>query len=77
MNQINVKPKGKPRGKEGGRNPIYSEPLFKATIRISNQHVLTLEEIDINLSAAIRAVLDDPKVSKAIHKFIDERKSKS
>ena len=70
----------KPRGGKrpgAGRQSIYKgELLQQKTVRLPSAHLSTLYEINSELSGAIRDILDDPRLSRAIRVFIQERKRK-
>lgn len=65
----NTKPRG---GKRpgAGRKAKYIFPMRRQTIRIPDEHLFILKEIDSNLSQSIRAMLDDQAVRSAIREII-------
>lgn len=56
-----------------GRHRIYGAPMLKQTIRIPQEHLHILREIDPNLSKSIRAIIDDKAAQSAIREIIKRR----
>lgn len=59
--------------KNAHRPPLYGEgeTMVQHTIRITKSHTSKLKEAHPNVSKAIRAILDDPKLSVEIDKFVE------
>ena len=70
----------KPRGGKrpgAGRHSIYKgERLQQKTVRLPSAHLSTLYQVNPELSGAIRDLLDDPRIARAVRLFIQERKRK-
>jgi hypothetical protein len=62
---------------KAGRHSLYGSPLKKCSFRIPDAHVKTLLEIDPNLSASLRVIMDDPRIERLIKKLIIERKERT
>jgi len=57
------------------RPRLYNdEVMSRETIRLAKQHTRILQDIDPSISAAIRAILDDPRLAVEISIFIKKRK---
>ena len=55
--QATTKPKGKPRGRKGGRKPS-THPKVRISVHIEPEQLEYLKTIDLNVSKAIRTLLD-------------------
>jgi hypothetical protein len=58
-----------------GRHTIYDRPLIRMMFRIAPQHMDMIKSVNHkNINGALREILDDPSVQKAIQHLIDKRK---